>query len=77
LGDGCERALQKLILTLLFAAALVAASGALAGDATPWRVHYTVRGAGRDITVLAQSSAEARRLVMDMFPGAGVARRAR
>ena len=65
---------------LILAALLFAASPALAGDAIPFRVHYTVRGAGRDITVLAQSSAEARRVVMDMFPGAtvtGVARRAR
>ena len=68
--------MKKLILTAL----LFAAGPALAGDAIAFRVHYTLRGTGRDITVLAQSSAEARRLVADMFPGAtvtGVARRAR
>ena len=32
----------------------------------------TIRGSGRDITVQAESSAEARRTVMDMFPGAVV-----
>ena len=35
-------------------------------------VHYSIRGSGRDITVQAESSAEARRTVMDMFPGAVV-----
>jgi predicted small secreted protein len=50
--------------------ALLAASAALAGDATQWRVHYTLRGVGRDITILAQSSQEARRVVQDLFPGA-------
>jgi hypothetical protein len=33
---------------------------------------YSVRGSGRDITVKAESSAEARRTVMEMFPGAVV-----
>jgi hypothetical protein len=37
-----------------------------------YRVHYSIRGSGRDITVQAKSSAEARRTVMDMFPGAVV-----
>jgi hypothetical protein len=37
-----------------------------------WRVHYSIRGSGRDITVLAESSSEARQVVMDMFPGAVV-----
>jgi hypothetical protein len=32
-----------------------------------YRVHYSVRGSGRDITIQAESSAEARRTVMDMF----------
>jgi hypothetical protein len=35
-------------------------------------VHYSVDGSGRNITVQAESSAEARRTVMDMFPGAVV-----
>jgi hypothetical protein len=53
-----------LTVTLLF----------LAGSAfaDSYRVHYSVRGSGRDITVQAESSAEARRVVMDMFPGAVV-----
>jgi hypothetical protein len=37
-----------------------------------YRVHYSIRGSGRDITVQAESSSEARRTVMDMFPGAVV-----
>jgi hypothetical protein len=40
--------------------------------ADSYRVHYSIRGSGRDITVQAESSAEARRTVMDMFPGAVV-----
>jgi hypothetical protein len=31
-------------------------------------VHYSIRGSGRDITVQAESSSEARRTVFDMFP---------
>jgi hypothetical protein len=42
------------------------------GFAGSYRVHYSIRGSGRDITVQAESSAEARRTVMDMFPGAVV-----
>ena len=38
-----------------------------AGWADTYRVHYSIRGSGRDITVQAESSAEARRTVMDMF----------
>jgi hypothetical protein len=37
-----------------------------------FRVHYSIRSSGRDITVQAESSAEARRTVMEMFPGAVV-----
>jgi hypothetical protein len=64
---------------LLFAALLFSAGAALAGDAIPWRVHYSIRGSGKDVTVLAQTSSEARRTVQDMFPGAVVVgvRRAR
>jgi hypothetical protein len=54
----------KLLIPLLFLAA-----SALADT---FRVHYSIRGSGRDITVQAESSAEARRVVMDMFPGAVV-----
>jgi hypothetical protein len=35
-------------------------------------VHYNVRGSDRDITVQAESSAEARRTLMDLIPGAVV-----
>jgi hypothetical protein len=48
---------------------LLLASTALADG---YRVHYSIRGTGRDITVQAESSAEARRVVMEMFPGAVV-----
>jgi hypothetical protein len=54
---------------LLGLAVLILASTALADS---YRVHYSVRGSGRDVTVQAESSAEARRTVMDMFPGAVV-----
>jgi hypothetical protein len=47
------------------AALLIAASA----FADPYRVTYTLRGSGKKITVEAESSAEARRTVMDMFPG--------
>jgi len=61
---------------LLLAALLFAAGPAWAGE-TAYRVRYSLRGAGRDIIVQAQNSAEARRAVMQLFPGAtvtGVAR---
>ena len=48
---------------------LLLASSVLA-DA--FRVHYNVRGSGRNVTVQAESSAEARRVVMDMFSEAVV-----
>jgi hypothetical protein len=56
--------MRKLTLALL-----LLASSAFADT---FRVHYSVRGSGRDITVQAESSSEARRVVMDMFPGAVV-----
>jgi hypothetical protein len=48
---------------------LMAASSLLAET---FRVHYSIRGSGRDMTVQAESSAEARRVVMEMFPGSVV-----
>ena len=54
------RALVVLLLTVTLAMA------------DTYRVHYSIRGTGRDITVHAQSSSEARRTVQDMFPGAVV-----
>jgi hypothetical protein len=58
-----KRVLASVLVALLFA------GSAFAGT---FRVHYNIRGSGRDITVLADSSAEARRTVMDMFPDAVV-----
>jgi hypothetical protein len=53
---------------------IIAVSLLLAGSAwaDTYRVHYSIRGSGRDITVQTESSAEARRVVMDMFPSAVV-----
>jgi hypothetical protein len=59
--------MRKALTTLL--ALLLLASTAFAGT---FRVHYSIRGSGRDITVQAESSAEARRTVIEMFPGAVV-----
>jgi hypothetical protein len=57
--------MRKLAFTL--AALLLIGGSVMAGS---FRVHYSIRGSGRDITVQAESSAEARREVM--FPGAVV-----
>jgi hypothetical protein len=54
--------MRRLHLTL--AALLLLCSGAFADS---YRVHYSIFGSGRDITVQAESSAEARRIVMEMF----------
>jgi hypothetical protein len=51
------------------AAILLLASSAFADT---WRVHYSVRGSGHDITVEADTSSEARRVVMDLIPDAVV-----
>ena len=56
--------MRKVVLLLL-----LLASSAFADT---FRVHYSVRGSGRNITVQAESSAEARRTVMEMIPGAVV-----
>ena len=60
--------MRKSLFTL--AAALLLFCGSAWADT--FRVHYSIRGSGCDITVQAESSAEARRTVMDMFPGAVV-----
>ena len=53
---------------LTIVATLLLASTAFADT---FRVHYySIRGSGRSVTVQAESSSEARRTVMDMFPGA-------
>ena len=49
--------------------ALVLAASAFAD---PYRVSYTLRGSGKKITIQAESSSEARRVVMELFPGAVV-----
>ena len=54
--------------TLNFAFLLLASTA----FADTYRVHYSIRGSGLNITVQAESSSEARRTVMDMFPGAVV-----
>jgi uncharacterized protein (UPF0333 family) len=59
--------MKKTSLTLLALAMLTAS--VFAGT---FRVHYSIRGSGRDVTVQAESSSEARRTVMDIFPGAVV-----
>ena len=56
--------------SLFILAALLLLAGTSWADT--FRVHYSIRGSGRDITVQAESSSEARRVVMDMFPGAVV-----
>ena len=48
---------------------LLLGGSAFAGS---YRAHYSIKGSGRDVTVQAESSAEARRTVMEMFPGAVV-----
>jgi hypothetical protein len=58
-----RKSISTLVALLLFCGSAFADS---------YRVHYSIRGSGRDVTVQAESSAEARRVVMDMFPGAVV-----
>jgi hypothetical protein len=41
-----------------------------AAHGNTFQAHYGIRGSGRDITIQAELSAEARRTVMEMFPGA-------
>ena len=53
----------------IIVALLLIAGSAFAGS---YRVHYNVRGSDRDITVQAESSAEARRTLMDLIPAAVV-----
>ena len=57
--------MRKPIKTL---AALLLVAGSAFADS--YRVHYSIRGSGRSITVQAESSSEARRTVMSMFENA-------
>jgi hypothetical protein len=59
--------MRKALTTFLVL--LLLASRAFAGT---FRVHYSIRGSGRDVTVQAESSSEARRTVVEKFPGAVV-----
>jgi hypothetical protein len=59
--------MQRLTLT---AALLFALAGVAFADT--YRVSYSLRGSGHKITVQAESSAEARRVVMAIIPGAVV-----
>jgi hypothetical protein len=59
---------MKKIASILLLSIVIAS----AAETAAWRVHYSIRGSGRDITVQAESSSEARRVVMDLFPGAVV-----
>lgn len=56
--------------TLLLTALLLALAGAALADT--YLASYSLRGSGCKITVQAESSAEARRVVMDLIPGAVV-----
>ena len=40
--------------------------------ADTFRLHYSIRGSGREITLQAESSSEARRTVMDLYSKAVV-----
>jgi hypothetical protein len=59
--------MKKTILTLIALAML--AGSAFAGS---YRVSYSLNGAGKQITVEAQSTQDARNTVQDLFPGAVV-----
>ena len=59
--------MKKLLLI-----ALLSSSAFTFAFADTFRVHYSIHGVGRDVTVSAESSAEARRTVMEMFPAAVV-----
>jgi hypothetical protein len=56
--------MKEILILLLSCASL------LASDTAGFRVHYNIKGSGRDVTILAESPAEARRTVMQMLPGA-------
>ncbi len=53
-------------LTLILAALLLICGSTFTFADSYW-VHYSIFGSGSDITVQAESSAEARRIVMEMF----------
>ena len=55
---------------LAFTVALLLAGSSAFADL--YRVSYTLRGSGKKITIEAESSSEARRVVQDLFPGSYV-----
>jgi hypothetical protein len=59
-------------LKLAIAIALLTCVSVMATEMARFRVHYSISGSGHDITVLAESSADARETVMAMFPDAVV-----
>ena len=58
---------MKPILILLLSCSVLMAS-----ESARFRVNYSIKGSGRDVIILAESSAEARGTVMEIFPGAVV-----
>jgi hypothetical protein len=48
------------------------AGSAFAGETARYRVTYTRAGLGKKITVLAESTADARQTVQALFPGATI-----
>jgi hypothetical protein len=59
--------MERLMVTLTVL--ILLGGSAIAGT---FRVHYSIQGAGKDITVQADSPSEARQTVMDIIPGAVV-----
>ena len=62
--------MKRAALSLLLLAML--ACSALAGETARYRVTYTLAGLRKRITVLAESTADARGTVQALFPGATV-----
>ena len=59
--------MKPLVATLIALAFMTSAT-----FADLYRVSYTLRGGGKKITINAESSSEARRVVQDLFPGSYV-----
>jgi hypothetical protein len=59
-------------LKLVIAIALLTCVSVMAAEMARYRVHYLISGSSHNITVLAESFADARETVMAMFPDAVV-----